>query len=150
MAVIQIGLQMAGIRDLREMFIFTHGGIILGAVLLIGTSIFELVKNRGKSEEKSYAWILGIGILGDLVLYYINDSSSGLVMILSAILVYMLLEAFEFMAVYFEQRNLLEEKENQLTHSRMMVLMSQIRSHFVFNILNKSGSYLLQHMDSMH
>ena len=136
MAVIQIELQVAGIRDLREMFVFTHGGIILGAVLLIGMIIIGFVKDHGRSKKKNYAWILGIGILGDLVLYYVNDSSSGLIMILSAILIYMLLETFEFLSTYFEQQNLLEEKENQLTHSRMMVLMSQIRSHFVFNILN--------------
>lgn len=136
MAVIQIELQLAGIRDLREMFIFTHGGIILGAVLLIGMIILGVVKGHDRSDEKNYAWVLGIGILGDLILYYVKGSSSGLVMILSAILIYMLLETFKFLSKYFEQRNLLEEKENQLTHSRMMVLMSQIRSHFVFNILN--------------
>jgi len=136
MAAIQIGIQLTGIKDLREMFVFTHGGIILGAILLIGTIIVGFVKGRGRSEKKNYAWILGIGILGDLILYYVKDSSSGLIMILSAILIYMLLETFEFLSKYFEQRNLLEEKENQLIHSRMMVLMSQIRSHFVFNILN--------------
>jgi len=136
MAVIQIVLQVAGIRDLREMFVFTHGGIILGALLVIGTTIIGFVKTRKRNEEKSYAWILGIGLLGDLVLYYMNASSSGLVMILTAILIYMILEAFRFMSAYFEQKKLLEEKEQQLTNSRMMVLMSQIRSHFVFNILN--------------
>lgn len=136
MAMIQIALQVAGILDLREMFLFTHGGIIAGALLLIGSMIIDIVKKRDRNEKKKYAWILGVGILGDLILYYLKDSSSGLIMILSAILIYMLLEVFEFMSAYFEQQTLLEEQEIQLTHSRMMVLMSQIRSHFVFNILN--------------
>ena len=136
MALIQLVLQITGIRDLREMFTFTHGGIILGALLVIGTTIAGLLKTHKRNEEKSYAWILGIGLLGDLVLYYMKASSSGLVMILTAILIYMVLEAFRFMSAYFEQTKLLEEKEIQLTHSRLVVLMSQIRSHFVFNILN--------------
>ena len=136
MAVLQIVLQLIGNRDLREMFIFTHGGIILGALLLIGTIIAGVVTKQDKKAAKSYAGILGIGILGDLILYYVKDSSSGLVMILSSVLIYMLLEAFKVASAYFEQQNLLEEKEKQLTHSRLIVLMSQIRSHFVFNILN--------------
>lgn len=136
MALLQIILQAAGIWDLREMFLFTHGGIIAGAILLFATMIVDKVKGYDRNHKNKYAWILGIGILGDLILYYLNDSASGLIMILSAILIYMLLEVFEFMSAYFEQQTLLEEQEIQLAHSRMMVLMSQIRSHFVFNILN--------------
>ena len=136
MAIIQIVLQVTGILDLREMFNFTHGGIIIGAIILISMIILERVKKQEKGREKNHAWILGIGLLGDLFLYYAKESASGLNMILSAILIYMLLEAFEFTSAYFEQKHLLEEKENQLTHSRLVILMSQIRSHFVFNILN--------------
>lgn len=136
MAVVQIILQITGIKELREMFVFTHSGIILGALLLIGMIIIGIFKKKDRQEERRYAWILGAGLLGDLILYYVKASSSGLNMILSAILIYMLIEAFEFMAIYFEQKNLLEEKENQLMQNRMAVMMSQIRSHFVFNILN--------------
>ena len=136
MAIVQIVLQITGVRDLREMFPFTHGGIIVGAMLLIGTIIVRKMKGHDRSKEKNYAWILGIGVLGDLILYYVKGSSSGLVMILCAVLTYMLFEAFEAASAYFEQKNLLEEKEMQLIHSRMMTMLSQIRSHFVFNILN--------------
>lgn len=136
MASLQIILQMTGVRDLREMFLFTHGSIIVGAVLVIGVTIIGSIKKHKEHGGKNQMWILAVGLLGDLLLYYMNDTSSGLIMILSAILIYILLEAFCFLSVYFEQKQMIKEKENQLNHSRLVILMSQIRSHFVFNILN--------------
>ena len=136
MASVQIILQMLGILDLREMFPLTHGSIILGAVLMIASAVYDKLKGKTAPGGSKYAWILAVGALGDLVLYYLRSSSSGLLMILSAILCFMLLEGSVFLTSYRKQGQLLAEKETQLTNSRVMTSMSQIRSHFVFNILN--------------
>ena len=135
MASMQICLQFFGVLDLREMFPLTHGSIILGALLLIGTTIYDKIKGNKKGNAR-HAWVLAVGALGDLVLYYITGSSSGLLLILSAVLCFTLLEGSGFLTAYTEQSRLLDEKETQLTNSRVMTMMSQIRSHFVFNILN--------------
>ena len=136
MASIQIVLQMAGILDLREMFPFTHGSIIIGALLLIGTAVFEKIKGYTGEDGNKNAWILAVGALGDLLLYYVRGSSSGLVLILSAVLIYMLLEGLGFLSAYVDQGRIIAEKEKQLVQSRVVTMMSQIRSHFVFNVLN--------------
>lgn len=139
MAAVQILLQLFGILDLREMFPFTHGSIILGALLLIGESVWCHVKGRQNDTERTVtnnAWILGVGALVDLIFYYVRGSSSGLVMVLSAVLCFVLMEGAHFMSSYLDQSRMLAEKEIQLTHSRVVTMMSQIRSHFVFNILN--------------
>lgn len=136
MASVQIILQMLGVLDLREMFPLTHGGIILGAVLMIVSSVYDKVKGKTVTGGSKYAWILAVGALGDLVLYYLRSSSSGLLMILSAVLCFSLVEGSVFLSSYRKQGQLLAEKETQLTNSRVMTSMSQIRSHFVFNILN--------------
>jgi len=137
MAMIQVLLQLLGVCDLREMFLLTHGSIILGAVLLIGHMIKERTDRKGENQGKlQNAWILVIGILADMIFYYVLDSSSGLVMTLAAVLGFVLLEGGRLVRGYVKQSVLLEEKENQLTQSRILTMMSQIRSHFVFNILN--------------
>lgn len=136
MASVQIVLQMLGMVDLREMFPLTHGSIVLGALLLIVSSIYYKVKDRSELGSSHHAWILAAGAIGDLLLYYIRGTSSGLLMILTAVLCFTLLEGVDFLSRYMEQRRLLAEKETQLENSRVMITMSQIRSHFVFNILN--------------
>lgn len=121
------------------MFPLTHGSIILGALLLIGDTLWEVLRGGGKRTDFSgvhSAWILGAGALGDLVLYYVSGTSSGLLLILTAVLSFVLLEGARYVAEYLEQSSLLVEKETQLTQSHVVTMMSQIRSHFVFNILN--------------
>lgn len=128
----QLVFQWLGIADIRESLTLTHGFLIVGALLLIGNSI------SGCKEKKpgDFAWILGVGILIDLVVFYIKGSSSGLLFVLVTILGYVLIEASRIIRVFGEQKHLLEEKETQLTLSRITTMYSQIRSHFVFNILN--------------
>ena len=136
MASVQIVLQMLGVIDLREMFPLTHGSIILGALLLIVSSIYGKVKGRSEPGNSRHSWILAVGAIGDLLLYYIRGTSSGLIMILTAVLCFMLLEGASFLSQHVKQSRMLAEKETQLENSRVMITMSQIRSHFVFNILN--------------
>lgn len=136
LASIQIILQLAGVRDLREMFLFTHASILIGAILLIAVVITDIIKNRKNSREKSYIWVLAVGLIGDLVVYYLTGTAANLTMTTTSLLIYMLLEGFGFLMIYFKQRERLRENELQLKHSLMMLSMSQIRSHFVFNVLN--------------
>lgn len=136
LASIQIILQLAGVRDLREMFLFTHGSLLIGAVLLIVVVITDLIKNRKESRQKSYIWVLAIGLIADLFMYYFFDSASDLILTIASLLIYMLLEGFSFLMIYYKQKEQLKENELQLKQSLMMLSVSQIRSHFVFNILN--------------
>lgn len=59
-----------------------------------------------------------------------------MVFTLIAMLSYSLIEGLEVLFLYFERTAAYEEMETQLTLSRTTTMMSQIRSHFVFNILN--------------
>lgn len=130
--VVQLFLQIFGISDIRESLTIVHMILVAGALILIGTNIFA------KSEKKTgnFAWILGVGILLDLIVYYIRGSSFGLLFVLLSILAYVLIESAGLIRIYWSQKNLLEETKNQLTMSRITTMYSQIRSHFVFNILN--------------
>lgn len=136
--IVQLLLQLTGVLDLRQTLTLTHGMLILGAVALVLSSFISQLRalRMGVKRSDSYIWILGIGVLVDLVLYYFSGNSVGLPVTLFAMLLYVLSEGAHLFIRYARQQHMLEEKENQLTMSRVTTMMSQIRSHFVFNILN--------------
>lgn len=139
-SILQLGAQLMGIWDLREMLKITHGMIVVCSLVLIINGFSQLLgQGSGKSQKKRQShglWLLGIGALMDMVIYYVRGSSSGLLFVLIAILCYVLMEGMQMFFSYVRQKQMLEEKETQLTLSRITTMMSQIRSHFVFNILN--------------
>lgn len=75
-------------------------------------------------------------MLQDLILYYFAESSAGMLCTLGAILWSSIMEGIRLLLSYTEQKIALEEMKTQLTLSRTTTMMSQIRSHFVFNLLN--------------
>lgn len=138
--ILQLVLQLTGFWDLREMLKVTHGMIIISAAILLVSSLADWFgrwrKRSPRTEPRSYIWLLGAGALADMLMYYIDESSSKLFFVLLAMLGYVLIEGIQLFFSYNEQKLMLEEKETQLTLSRITTMMSQIRSHFVFNILN--------------
>lgn len=141
--IIQIGLQIFGIADLRETLTIVHLGIILTLALILVCLIVQFIKN--KDDKKIFNPIIfivfGVGL--DLLFYYIGSAYSGLVFSLLAISIYVLYEGGRFVIEYVEHKEQLAEVQVKLAHnetklaeSRFMAMMSQIRSHFIFNILN--------------
>lgn len=135
--VIQIGVQILGILDLREMLKITHVLIIISSFALIINELFMKRNHREQMERKfSGAWIIGVGALLDMIFYYVKGSSSGLLFVILAVMCFVLIESMHLFFSYVKQKQMLEEKETQLKLSRITTMLSQIRSHFVFNILN--------------
>lgn len=137
--IVQLIIQLLGIMDLREMLKITHLMIAISSLVLIVSSVVSwrgLSQNPPSTKQRSYVWILGVGALLDMVVYYTKGSSSGLLFVLITILCYVFIEGIQMFLSYTKQKQILEEKETQLTLSRITTMMSQIRSHFVFNILN--------------
>lgn len=109
------------------------------------------------------------GILADVAAFYIKGNSSGLLFSLTAFIIYILLMGVHTMFEYSRQqvqiakldRELAEkdrelakterqvaqqnrdlaEKEHRLTDNRIKAMMSQIRSHFIFNVLATISTY---------
>lgn len=142
LAILQVLLQIFNILDLRQMLTLTHVTIVASLVLILLSLIVQFIKPIGKrSFNPAFLVIFGIGT--DLLLFYVNKSSAGLMCTLLTILLYVLIEGIRFAASYFEQRNKLIESEIKIAHnevvlaeSRFTTMMSQIRSHFIFNVLN--------------
>ncbi len=136
---LQLLLQLTGLADLRQMLKLTHVTLIVSAAVICTSGVAAWVRRpwgKGKLLGRNYSWLLGIGTISDLLFYYFYHGSSGMRFTLVAVLCFGLLEGASLFIGYMEQKNTLKEMETQLTLSRTMTMMSQIRSHFVFNILN--------------
>lgn len=134
---VQLALQAVGIADIRESLILIHATIVISAAAFVADGVLDVLKPKEERKEKvNFSWVLGLGVVVDLVLYYSSRASFTMIFTLVAILCYSVLEGIQLLVIYIEQKTALEEMETQLTLSRTTTMMSQIRSHFVFNILN--------------
>lgn len=133
--IVQLLLQIMGIADLRQTLKGVHVTLIVSAVTFLWNSIRQWSRKREKRKE-NFGWILGAGVLIDLWMYYFSATSFYMISAMVGILCYSILEGMRLLFYYMEQKNALEEMEIQLTLSRTNTMMSQIRSHFVFNVLN--------------
>lgn len=135
---IELLLQIFGILDLRQMLEITHILLIVSALFLCISSVMEWVRDAAWQKpffERNYSWLLGIGVLLDLVMYH-NEDEMDMLFTLGAILCFTMLEGAKLLIRYMNQQYALEEMETNLILSRTTLMMSQIRSHFVFNLLN--------------
>lgn len=143
--LIQLALQFFGVLDLRDTLVVTHVVIAIGAAVAIINAIYERVKYPEKSMGligKKLPLICVAGIIADVAAFYIKGNSSGLLFSLLAFLLYIVFMGIATMFNYSEQEmqlaekdKLLAEKERKLTERRVATMMSQIRTHFIFNIL---------------
>lgn len=134
----QMLLQLLGIADLGETLVLSRILFIIGVVILITNSIINWIQNptaRWDSSEM-ISCILILGVLTDLLIYYWKGASFGLLFTMLAFLCLVIYVGTAFVVHYREQEKLLAKKEEQITQSRVTATMGQIRSHFIFNVLN--------------
>lgn len=127
------------------------------------------IGNKKTSLQILLVFLCVAGILADVAAFYIKGNSSGLLFSLTAFIIYILLMGVHTMFEYSRQqvqiakldRELAEkdrelakterqvaqqnrelaEKEHRLADSRIKAMMSQIRSHFIFNVLATISTY---------
>lgn len=134
----QLILQILGVLDIRETLPMTHAMIIV-SVLLIGRMLLMGYPHTTDEHAGLQKWVLiylAVGAILDLAVYYLRKSSSGLLFTMLALLLYIAYIGITFIDSYAQQKKALVEKEQQIVQARVSTMMSQIRSHFVFNILN--------------
>lgn len=149
--MVQLLLQLSGIFDLRETLVITHILIALGIAVIIGSVIYDRKKYPEKPQievAKKLPLICLVGIMADVVAFYVKGNSSGLLFSLLAFLLYIVFTGIATMFNYSEQEMQLAEKDRQLaenerklTDRRIATMMSQIRTHFIFNVLTAISGY---------
>lgn len=130
--VLQLALQWAGLADLRQLLPLTHllnmiGGILL--VLIVIRDIRDTADQGSSSPGKWMCLLLGVGVILDTSVFYFTGPSSKLIVTMMVLLLYIILTGISLGARFFEN-------EIQAAQNRLAAMVCQIRSHFVFNILN--------------
>lgn len=143
--LVQLLLQFFGVMDIRDNLFVTHIVIAVGATLIVGNIIFERL--RYPNREKNFvgtklSLIFVVGVVADVIAFYIKGNSSGLIFSLLAFVMYIVLMGVSIMFHYTQQEKQLAEKdrqlaeqERQLTESSIATMMSQIQPHFIYNSL---------------
>ena len=141
--VMELVMQILGIADLREMMPVTWGILVLVMLTIAGTMVYERINYPERYREllcRKVLWCLGGGAAFVLLLSCIFGIRVGLAVLMLAVLGYVAVRGLDILFSRSEQEDalqkLLTEKENQLIQSRLTTMQSQIRSHFIFNILN--------------
>lgn len=147
----QVVCQLAGIADIRELLVLTHIDIGAGIFVLAGSILYDHIrypKKKRKMLGNVFPIVCGVGAMGDIISYYIRGNSSGLLFSLLAFLLYLVFAGIYTVFQYGDQKlelaeknRLLAEQERKLTQRRISTMMSQIRSHFIFNVLATISSY---------
>ncbi|MGN0169106.1 MAG: sensor histidine kinase [Acetatifactor sp.] len=147
----QLLLQFFGVLDLRNSLFVTHIVIAVGAVGAIGIAVFERIKYPKRSKMlvgKKLPFICVAGVIADIAAFYVKGNSSGLYFSLLAFLLYIVFMGIATMYHYSEQEvqlaekdRQLAEKERKLTERRIATMMSQIRTHFIFNVLTAISGF---------
>lgn len=157
-SLLQLLLQFLGILDIRETLTVTHMVIGAGVILAMGIVLYEGKKYKEKPRiplGNKLPYICFAGVIADVIAFYFKGNSSGLVFTLLAFLFYIVFMGIATMNNYSEQELILAEKERQLaeknrelaenerklTERRIASMMSQIKSHFIFNVLTTISSY---------
>lgn len=133
-------LQLFDIVDIRESLSVTHAVIIICALAMIFTEIYDFIRRRKSpdcivSKNSFFIFFIG-GVIADVVAFYLKGNSSGLLFSLGAFLIYIISTGMLTISEYFEAETRLKEQEAELAASRISIMLSQIQPHFLYNSLN--------------
>lgn len=139
LSIVIIIADLAGVIELREYLNIIHVVLFTG-IILVGYNLLRPNKANeskpGDSIERLALFIFIGGVVLDAIAFYVTGTSAGLLFTLLAFLIAILVKGISFVYVYLGYEKMLIRREKQLINSRAAVMMGQIRSHFVFNILN--------------
>lgn len=137
--IVQIVLQVVGIKDLRETLIYTHMILVICVLLSASAMIHDWIKHGWKKMSglgKGVFMVCVAGVAGDVTAFYVKGNSSGLLFTLTAFLTYIIVSGVVSIWGFVEQERKMKEQEAELATSRISIMLSQIQPHFLYNSLN--------------
>lgn len=137
--ILLLVMQLMGLIDLRQMLWMVHVMQILGGLLILGNLIYADKKIKGSEwlhNRRITFCTLAVAAFLDLAVFYVIEKSDHLVVTPLAYLVIVAVYSIRLLIKYLNQQQQLKDQEKQLIQSRTAVALGQIRSHFIFNLLN--------------
>lgn len=136
---LQLLVQLLGWLDLRQTLLVTHTMQAIGGALILGNLVYEGRKEHNRDwlrNRKLTFCVLAVAAFLDLGLFYVTGRSDHLVVTTLAYLVIVAVYSIRLLIRYLDQQRQWKDREDQLLQSRSTVALGQIRSHFIFNLLN--------------
>ena len=137
---IQLILQISGVADIREYLTITHIVIVTGVLLLLANYIYNRkIGYRSKHHSKIIIFspfICIIGAIIDLILFYFQGSSAYLLYTLVAFVIFTTSNGIRVIVDYGNRGRILADQEKELLNSRVLIMLSQIKPHFLYNSLS--------------
>lgn len=134
LCIIQIVLQFVGVADIRETLALTHMMIAICAGLMLVMFFYDFVTGKEKKHRVMKLPIICIiGVVADITIFYISNSSAPLIYSLLSAVIYIVMFGVITLVDYIEQDRLIVKQKSELAESRMSIMLSQIRPHFLYN-----------------
>ena len=87
-AFVALFCQVFKIAQLREMLTLCHIMLLVCIVVILSMSLVHADKKSDKMDLRTMAVLLSLGVIADLLYYYLEKSSSGVVFTVFALLIY--------------------------------------------------------------
>ncbi len=132
--VVQITVYFFGVKNMIDVIIIPN---VLMMMNIFVMGYFLTISKEGSTYSynlKVLFMLLAVGGLADLFIYYINNNFN-ISLCLVAVMIFVMLYVNDMIKQTMKQRKELREKEKEVMDSRMELMMSQIRPHFMYNTL---------------
>lgn len=137
--ILVLAVQLLGLVDLRQTLWLTHAVQIAGGMLILANLVYagkrEVDREWLRNRQITFC-SLAVAAFLDLGVFYVSGRSDHLVVTPLAYLVIVVVYSVRLLIKYLDQQRQLKDQENQLIRSKTTVALGQIRSHFIFNLLN--------------
>ncbi len=133
--IVLLVLHVSGVSDLRENLALVLIAFVLSMAVILEKSILNIGRRLNDWQAWAFIAIAVAGIV-DFVIYYYVETSLHLGIALTLVFFYGLTNGILVLRRVRIQRELLKRREYELKESRLALMMSQIRPHFLYNTLN--------------
>ncbi len=135
--IIQLALQVFGILDIRQTLIATHIMLIIGVLIILSGYINLFFKRKKKSEDSVMLSpiICIVGAIIDEVEFFLHGTSAYLAYTMLAFVIFTVIEGIRIIYDYTKRGKILADQEKELLKSRVLIMLSQIKPHFLYNSL---------------
>lgn len=132
--VVQITVYFFGVKNMIDVIIIPNVLMMMNIIVMTFFLVFSKERLTYSKNLKILFMLLVAGGLADLFIYYYNNNVS-ISLCLVSIIVFAFLFVKDMIYLYMKQEKDLKEKEREVLDSRMELMMSQIRPHFMYNTL---------------
>ena len=116
------------------------------AIIMVAV-IYDQLQGKAQTKKRSMIKSPVIclwGVTMDIVVFYFTKTSSELIFSVAGLLIYVIYEGINTLIEYNEQEKQLRKQEEEISNSRISIMLSQIRPHFLYNSISAIGELCIQ------